>query len=245
MSLTLTLDQGNSSTKVVLYDAETAAEVDATTLRGASLPTQLVKFIGERQLAGAIACAVGARCIDAMLDAATAPLKMELTHSTEIPLRNAYSTPETLGMDRLAAAVGAATLFPGEDLLVADIGTACTYDVVTADATYAGGNIAPGPGMRLRALHHFTARLPLVNGHTCPAEEFGTDTDGAMRAGALRGVAAEILYYSTLGRQRRVVLSGGWAPEIADLLPAGFNVGIFPHLVNLGLNKILQHNLSK
>src|SRR5512133_3909735 len=52
----------------------------------------------------------------------------EFTFRTPIPLKVDYQTPETLGMDRLAAASGADGLFPGEELLVIDAGTAITMD---------------------------------------------------------------------------------------------------------------------
>ncbi|MFC7666636.1 type III pantothenate kinase [Hymenobacter humi] len=82
--------------------------------------------------------------------------------TTAIPLRNAYATPHTLGADRLAAAVGAAVLRPGQNTLIVDAGTALKCDLVTADGTYHGGSIGPGLGMRFRALHAFTGRLPLL-----------------------------------------------------------------------------------
>ena len=62
----------------------------------------------------------------------------------------------------------------------------------------------------------------------------------------MRGVVAELLYYSQWGNSRRIILSGGWAPEIAALLPDGVERRIEPHLVNLGLLHILkfQHQPS-
>ena len=113
-----------------------------------------------------------------------------MDHTTPIPLRNLYHTPETLGMDRLAAAVGAYEQHQGE-LLVIDAGTAITYDRVTADGEYLGGNISPGVEMRLKALHEFTAKLPLVaEWGNCP--EFGYDTETAIRSGVKNGIKCEI-----------------------------------------------------
>ena len=59
-------------------------------------------------------------------------------HKTPIPIRNGYDTPETLGQDRLAAAVGAVSLCPNENLLIIDAGSAITYDYVSADGTCCG-----------------------------------------------------------------------------------------------------------
>jgi type III pantothenate kinase len=61
------------------------------------------------------------------------------------PFRIGYATPQTLGLDRLAACAGAYT--PGRALVVLDAGTALTLDVVTADGAYLGGAIAPGPAL--------------------------------------------------------------------------------------------------
>jgi len=69
---------------------------------------------------------------------------MELTATTPIPVRNLYKTPETLGKDRLAAIVGAYSLFPEKDVLVLDAGTALTIDFIDKEGNYRGGNISPG-----------------------------------------------------------------------------------------------------
>ena len=65
-------------------------------------------------------------------------------HMTPVPIINRYESPETLGQDRLAAAVGAKSLCPNENLLIIDCGSAITYDFVSAEGEYLGGNIAPG-----------------------------------------------------------------------------------------------------
>lgn len=243
--VTLTLDQGNSSTKLVTYDFASGRETGWAVLRGADTLGQLKKALHGLEVAAAIGCTVADANLRQLLEASGAPTILELTPSTPVPLRNLYTSPETLGADRLAAAVGAWALRPGCDLLVADIGTACTFDVVSAAGEFLGGNISPGPGMRLRALNHFTARLPLVSGHADFIPGIGGNTVEALRAGAMRGVVAELLYYSGGGKTRSIILSGGWAPEIAALLPDGVAFTIQPHLVNQGLNNILHYNLQK
>lgn len=83
---------------------------------------------------------------------------LEFSSQTPVPIGNAYLTPETLGRDRLAAAVGATVLYPGRNVLIVDFGTAVTIDLVTADATFRGGCISPGMKTRFRALHDYTAK---------------------------------------------------------------------------------------
>ena len=241
MKVNVTLDQGNSSTKMVAYNREDGREVACMVLRPHS--ADVSAMLDGLDVCAVIGCSVAnGRDLSHLMDAIDSPCKMELDAETPVPLRNLYASPETLGADRLAAAVGAAALLPNQNILVADIGTACTFDVVTAAGEYLGGNISPGPGMRLRALNHFTARLPLVSGHADFIPGIGQNTVEALRCGAMRGVLAELLYYSDGGRSRRIVLSGGWAPEIAALLPDDVDRIIEPHLVNQGLNTILQFN---
>jgi type III pantothenate kinase len=71
---------------------------------------------------------------------------IELDHYTPFPLQNNYLTPDTLGFDRIAAAVGAYTICPGKNVLVIDAGTAITYDIVTAKGEFHGGEHFPGIG---------------------------------------------------------------------------------------------------
>jgi len=119
---------------------------------------------------------------------------VRLTDSVPVPLDVAYHTPHTLGMDRIAAAVGAWGQGHGHDLLVIDAGTALTIDFVSSDGVYTGGNISPGASLRFRALHEFTGKLPLVQ--PCgPVPLFGYTTDTAIRSGVILGVVSEINGY--------------------------------------------------
>lgn len=174
-------------------------------------------------------------------------------HKTPIPIRNGYDTPETLGQDRLAAAVGAVSLCPNENLLIIDAGSAITYDYVSADGTFCGGNIAPGIKMRLTMLHSLTKKLPLVE-----AEEseliplFGKNTRDAIAAGVVRGVAYEVKgYMRTLadrGQHFQTYLTGGHAPYILNNVRShgkrNYAIHHEKHLVLIGLNRILSYNIE-
>ncbi|MDO7873154.1 type III pantothenate kinase [Hymenobacter sp. ASUV-10] len=169
--------------------------------------------------------------------------------TTNIPLKNVYATPHTLGADRLAAAVGAASLRPGQDTLIIDAGTALKIDLVTTDGTYHGGSIAPGLRMRLRALHEFTGRLPLLELPTGDATVSltGDSTRGAMLSGVVNGTVAEIDGFVAQYRRRwpalGVVLTGGDATFLAARLVA--RIFVVPELVLLGLNRILTYNVDE
>lgn len=169
---------------------------------------------------------------------------IELTHETPLPFENRYRTPKTLGKDRLASAAGAHALFPGKNCLAVDCGTCIKYDVLTADAVYHGGNIAPGALMRIKAMHHFTARLPEVS-MTMPDDFTGVSTETALQNGALRGALLEIEGFVRLFENKygplQVILTGGDAVFFEPHLTIGA-LTIEPDLTLYGLNHILKHN---
>ncbi|MCS7017871.1 MAG: type III pantothenate kinase [Bernardetiaceae bacterium] len=140
---------------------------------------------------------------------------LSFTHHLPIPLKNCYQTPHTLGTDRLAAAVGAWQRFPHQHSLVIDIGTCVTYDFVTATAEFLGGIISPGLQMRLRAMHAFTSKLPLLTADCShlPPPVIGQNTTDAMLSGAFYGLAAEIqgiiCHYRALFESFNILLTGG------------------------------------
>lgn len=166
-----------------------------------------------------------------------------LDADTPLPIENCYNTKDTLGKDRIAAAVGAFDLFPGRNLLVIDAGTAITYDLVGQAGQFLGGNISPGIDMRFKALHQFTGGLPLVN-----QQEFnklyGTSTEEAIRAGVQNGVVFEVDraidtfkdFYTNL----EVIITGGNADFFDKKLKNSFFVHF--NLIAIGLNRILEYN---
>ena len=170
-----------------------------------------------------------------------------LDAQTSVPIRKDYETPHTLGADRVAAAVGATTLFPEEACLVLDLGTCLTADLVDRNTTFRGGLIAPGLQMRLRAMHEQTARLPLID---WPGQEpdwpelTARSTRQAMLSGVLNGLAFELNGIMETYRRSwpglAVLLCGGDAPTFESRLKPP--IFVVPELVLIGLNRILNHN---
>lgn len=168
-------------------------------------------------------------------------------HNTPVPLVNKYDTPQTLGQDRLAAAVGANGLSPDTNLLIIDAGSAITYDFVNADNQYVGGNIAPGIKMRFTALKNQTKKLPLVEiGDKQIIPLFGSNTNDAILSGVVRGIRYEMEgYIRTL--QKRVghfvtYMTGGNAAYLQTT--TRLHTILEKHLVLIGLNRILVYNLE-
>ncbi len=161
--------------------------------------------------------------------------------STPLPLEVNYRTPGTLGSDRIAAAVGAWGEAPGRNILVIDAGSAITIDFVGKDGKYNGGNIAPGIKMRLRALHEYTDRLPMVEkeGET---PTIGYDTETAIRSGVINGVCHEIEGYINEFKQKYcdvlVFLTGGDEKPLKNRIKSCIFAD--KYLVAKGLNRILN-----
>jgi type III pantothenate kinase len=168
---------------------------------------------------------------------------VNLDHKTSLPIENLYQTPETLGKDRLAAAVGANELFPNQNLLVIDAGTAITYDLVSDRNQFIGGNISPGLEMRFKALNQFTGKLPLVN-YSDEFQPIGRNTTEAIRAGVQNGILFEMAqtidFFNRNYQNLQIIMTGGDSYFFDKKL----NYSIFVHfnLTLIGLNRILEHN---
>lgn len=167
----------------------------------------------------------------------------ELNGNTPLPITNCYKTKDTLGKDRIAAAVGAFDLYPENNLLIIDAGTAITYDLVNDKKQYLGGNISPGIDMRFKALHQFTDKLPLVS-QKDHNKLFGTTTENAIRAGVQNGVVFEvdkaIDTFKEFYKNLKVIITGGNAEFFDKKLKNSFFVHF--NLIALGLNRILEYN---
>jgi type III pantothenate kinase len=170
---------------------------------------------------------------------------IDLTPDTPLPISKNYDTPQTLGADRIAAAVGAQFLYPGDDLLVIDMGTCITYDFLDKEGSFQGGAISPGVKMRFSALHTFTKRLPQLE-PVPEAELIGKSTKGAIESGVMNGMLAEIEgiieRYRHISSDLRVVVCGGDVPFFESRLKP--TIFVVPELVLIGLNRILRYNVA-
>lgn len=241
MALKLTIDQGNTAAKAAVWQDDSIITEEVYRNLTADDVASLAEKFGGR-FDASIYSSVRDASGEAIAEMRGRSKRfIELTETTPLPLRIEYRSASTLGRDRIAAAVGAYGIAGGHWTLVVDCGTAITYDVITPDGAFAGGNIAPGIFMRLEALNKFTARLPLVetNGD-CPV--WGYDTETALRSGAISGVVAELRYYRSLlpVSDPKVLLTGGSADLVGSR--AGFDLTVDHDLVLKGLNSIINYN---
>jgi type III pantothenate kinase len=241
--MNLIIDQGNTVCKLALFEKgeEPVAFLTASALTKAIVDEVMTKYQPEAGILSSVK-----NPDSSLLDYLKAALQpfIELNSQTPLPIQNAYATPETLGLDRLAAAVGAWSLQPGKPLLIIDMGTAITYDFVTETGRYIGGNIAPGLQTRLRALNHYTDRLPLVE----PDARFlpmGNNTETAIRSGVMQGIVYEVEGYIRDLQQGHpqlfTFLTGGDLIYFDGKLKSG--IFVCKNLVLTGLNRILRNNV--
>jgi type III pantothenate kinase len=147
-----------------------------------------------------------------------------LNARSQLNVRIDYPLPRTIGADRLANAVAVTALY-GTPAIVIDFGTAVTFDIVSADAAYIGGVIAPGLEAMTNFLYQRTALLPRISLRE-PPSAVGKTTRDAMLAGAVfgyRGLVQEILRRIAAEKFPRkrvnVVATGGYAKLVAEKLP--------------------------
>lgn len=242
--MNLIVDIGNTRTKVAVVDGGevvrnylfgSAAELDVEAIVAAfpAIRRAIVASTGEGE-------AETAECLER---AGISTLRLD--YKTPLPIGNEYLTPQTLGVDRIAAAVGAVVSERCSSCMIVDFGTAITIDVVE-DGIFKGGNISPGATTRMRALHDYTSRLPMCK----PTDEclsYGRTTREAIEQGVMQGITHEIEGYIdsflVKNEEKSIIFTGGEAKYFANRIKNA----IFAKcdLVVCGLNSILEYNASE
>jgi type III pantothenate kinase len=177
------------------------------------------------------------------------PEPVAVRRAAELPLRVNAEYPEKVGIDRLLDAVAANVLRPPADpAVVVDAGTATTINFISAEGAFEGGAILPGLELGARALHQYTALLPLVDVQSLllnPVAALGRNTPGAISSGlwygqigAIREIVARLA--ESVGRPPLVLVTGGNARWLAPAL--GGDVRCEPDLALRGLAFISQTN---
>ena len=166
-----------------------------------------------------------------------------LNSDTNLPFKNMYKTPKTLGVDRLALVSASVKYFAKKNVLIIDAGTCITYDLITNKNNYLGGAISPGIRLRYQSLHNLTANLPLLETKLSKSIT-GDSTETSIHSGVVIGVVKEIDgvidEYQEKHQDLTVILTGGDAKFLSNQLKNS----IFAHSDFLleGLNYILEFN---
>jgi type III pantothenate kinase len=143
---------------------------------------------------------------------------MFVTPETDTGIRVCYDNPREVGADRVVNGVAAFEKYGGPCVIV-DLGTAITFDAVSARGEYLGGIICPGIGIAVKGLYSKTARLPMVDVRE-PDRLIGKNTVGSMQSGLYYGSIAMVdgildRMVAELGPDTRIVATGGQADLIA------------------------------
>ncbi|MGB9692921.1 MAG: type III pantothenate kinase [Candidatus Sumerlaeaceae bacterium] len=225
----LVVDIGNTNVVLGLFDGERLAvrwRVASDTRRTADEYSVLIEALLSRAkvtctrlqsiVVGSVV-PILSDTIDAALNRLCGATVFHVTYATPMPVVNKYAKPNEVGVDRLANAVAGMRIY-GAPIIVVDVGTAVTLDVVSKDGEYLGGAILPGVELSAEALAKRTARLPRVAPHE-PHHAIGRTTVESIRSGLLLGLTGAVdrlieQMWDELGYQTRTVATGGLATSI-------------------------------
>ncbi len=238
--MNICIDIGNSNAKLGIFDHDQLVDVHLH-VADRSIAKLLKTLNPDQVIISSVRKGIG-KIVDQSRQIAKT---LVLSHQTSLPIKSTYQSPETLGVDRIAASVAANFLHTNHNCLIIDAGTCITFDLVDASGTHHGGGISPGVEMRLKSMHKFTSKLPSVVPKGTP-ELIGKTTTECMRSGAIWGAVAElegiIARYRQFYDNLTIIICGGDAfffeSKIKDHIFAN------PNLVLIGLNQILRFNLN-
>ncbi|SIS63124.1 type III pantothenate kinase [Belliella pelovolcani] len=235
------VDIGNTRIKTAIFDGE-----EMLAMSSFESLAELKSYASEQEFEACLISSV--KYAEEDLKVALGFDFLYLTRETAIPISNKYGTPDTLGVDRKAAVVGARVKFPEGNLLAIDLGSCITYDFLNAADEYLGGAISPGLAMRFKAMHQQTARLPLevLNEQEMP-QLLENSTRSGLRSGVYHGILFEmegfIAAYKQQHQDLKVIICGGDS-KFFETLTKDY-IFVIPNLVLFGLNRILTYNVHK
>ena len=169
-----------------------------------------------------------------------------LDNKSKLGLNIKLKNPKELGSDRIANACGAYMLY-SKPIIVVDLGTATTFDIVDKDGNFLGGVIMPGLKLQLNALNMNTSKLPKIEPDKSEIA-IGNDTESAILSGVIRGSACAIeglisQCENELGEKAILVATGGFCGLISKYMTREFDF-INPCLTLEGLRFLYELNKS-
>ncbi len=166
-----------------------------------------------------------------------------LDSSWKLPFKIDYKSPKTLGTDRIGLMAAASKMYPNQNVLVIDVGSCITYDLLTDENVYVGGMISPGYQIRYKSLKEFTGKLPLIK-HDSIENSLGKDTQTSIQTGVFHGVFYEIQGQIAHFREKytdlTIILTGGDCMQLSKRLKNPIFAN--PNFLVKGLDIILEHN---
>ncbi len=240
----LACDIGNSAIKFAAVCGESVEDIHIAQIGelaelGAQLQAVWDDMPAPKFLVAASVNPAGTKALEA---AASEILDVDVIlvgRDVDLPMETDVEQPESIGVDRICAAVAAYNQL-GQACMVADFGTAITFDCVSEEGVFLGGAILPGLAMSADSLHEKTAQLPRVDLAEPPAGP-GKDTTSAIQAGLLaaaRGAMRHCVetFAETLGHWPLVICTGGDAAlVVGDLQDSELVQALVPDLLLRGV----------
>lgn len=230
----IVFDVGNTETTIGLFDARELVAHWRIMTDVARTPDEFGLLLNGLLHASRVARdAVAGAAVGSVVPPVTGPLvdgcvgwlgvrPMVIDGTSPLPITLDVDEPRTVGADRIVNTLAASRLHHA-DTIVVDLGTATTYDCITADGVFLGGVIAPGLRTSLETLVRRTSKLPATE-LVAPARTIGKRTEECIRAGVMLGAADAIdgivrrikAEWPTRGNPL-VIATGGLAELIAPL----------------------------
>lgn len=239
----LVIDIGNTTNKLAVFEDGNLLEFDRVAeLNIAVLKHWVEKFAPKH----AAICSVSKDPEDLIIYLAAHCRLINFNNQTTGGIVNNYKTPDTLGLDRLAKLIAVSDETKKGTQLIIDAGSCITFDLLTKEQAYFGGSISPGIGMRFKALHAFTGKLPLIAWERKTEIPNGDSTENAIIRGVLQGILNEVKGY--IGDyveeypDLTIWLTGGDAEFLSHQLKNSIfapQIKEDPLLVLKGLNKVI------
>lgn len=240
----LTIDEGNTLIKIAVFEQNTLIRKEEISYL--NFKELLKYFLDQFPTIENIIVSSVAQLQKNDFDELSEVIKVYyVSRDTRFPFENVYTTPHTLGVDRMILAAGAVLKFPDSNRLVIDAGTCITYDFIDENNKYYGGAISPGINLRYKSLHDYTAKLPLLALES-PQQLIGNSTSQSIHSGVVHGVVAEIDAFinAILNKNDNfiIILTGGDALFLAERLKN--TIFANPNFLLESLNLIFQFNYN-
>lgn len=236
----LLLDVGNTAIKWRLTHASGLLKQGGEAADAAALKTAIEELTwsaaGLSSVAGEPAQLA---VVEALCSCQEAPISVAASEVSSMGVRNSYSVPEHMGVDRWLAMLAAHCLYDGP-ICVIDAGTAITLDLLAADGGHLGGYILPGADLMSRALTSATGRIKAGLAYP-PRLTPGKGTEDCVSAGVWRGALGAVQSVLADYPDHRPLLTGGGADALIDL---GLVAERSPNLVFEGLRLWLSQKLD-
>ncbi|NVJ88296.1 MAG: type III pantothenate kinase [Flavobacteriaceae bacterium] len=242
--MNLVIDIGNTRCKVAIYKDKHLENLQV--VQKEELLTAIQQILMNNPINNSILSSVSDFPNDLENLLAEQTSLFMVSHNSSFPFKNKYSTPKTLGIDRMVLVSGAVRKYPNKNVLIIDAGSCITYDFVTENFEYLGGAISPGLAMRYKSLHDYTAKLPFLPINQ-PENFIGNSTQESIHSGVVNGIIQEIngviAQYKKKYEHLTIVLTGGDTNFLSKQLKSSIFAN--QNFLLEGLNELLIFNNYK